>query len=99
MKTKLFLVAFILLVLIGCAEVSHIKFLDPNEPIYGFWSGVWHGMIMVPAFICSLFSDNIAIYAINNNGFWYNFGYVGGLAFLIKLFKVIVAGIKTLSSK
>ena len=99
MKIKLFMAACMLLLLTACAEVAHIQFLNPNEQIYGFWGGVWHGMIMVPAFVCSLFSDNIAIYAINNNGFWYNFGYVGGLGLIIKGIRIFFAGLKTLTNK
>ena len=99
MKTKLFLAAFVLLLLTGCADVAHIQFLDPNQEVYGFWGGVWHGMIMFPAFICSLFSDNIAIYAINNNGFWYNFGYVGGLGVIIKGVRIFFAGLRSLNNK
>lgn len=46
---------------------------------YGFWGGLWHGLIVLPTFLIQLFSDQITIYAINNNGGWYNFGYVAGL--------------------
>jgi hypothetical protein len=39
-------------------------------------------MITPISFIGSLFFDDITIYAVNNNGGWYNFGFllsVGGL--------------------
>jgi hypothetical protein len=52
------------------------------EPV-GFLHGLWHGFISPFALFCSLFNDNVAIYAIYNNGEWYDFGYmlgVGGLA-------------------
>lgn len=81
----LFSLAFIALFFVGCADVAQVQFTNPNEHIYGFWGGVWHGMITVPSFIGSLFDDSIAIYAVHNNGAWYNFGFVGGLGFTIRL--------------
>ena len=60
--------------LTGCADVSHVQqCLPPTEHTYGFWGGTWHGIIMVPSFICSLIFDDVAVYAVNNNGGWYNF--------------------------
>jgi len=49
---------------------------------YGFWGGLWHGMIAPISFIGYLFSDNIDVYAINNNGGWYTFGFVLGAGIL-----------------
>lgn len=56
---------------------------------YGFWSGVWHGLIAPFAFIGSLFSDNIAVFAVNNTGNWYVFGFLSGLGSLTNLLVVI----------
>lgn len=70
-------------VLSGCADVANIDACRTPEP-YGFWSGLWHGWIVVFSWIGSLFSDDIAIYAVNNNGGWYDFGFIlgiGGLGF------------------
>ena len=47
-----------------------------------FWLGVWHGFIFPVAFLVSLFSDQIAVYAVPNNGGWYDFGYFVGIVFL-----------------
>lgn len=81
----------LLLSVTGCADVSHVQeCLDTSEYTYGFWHGVWHGMISQFSFVGSLFSDNIAIYAINNNGNWYNFGFVGGLGIMVKLFGIVL---------
>ena len=65
------------LIFSSCADVSHVQNCLVDKP-YGFWSGLWHGIIAPLSFIGSLFSDNIAMYAINNNGGWYNFGFVLG---------------------
>lgn len=40
---------------------------------------MWHGLIIVFSFFGSIFSDDIAIYAIYNNGGWYDFGFVLGV--------------------
>ena len=61
----------------GCADVTPVKDCITTAP-YGFWGGLWHGIILPFSFIGSLFSDDIAIYAVNNNGGWYDFGFVIG---------------------
>ena len=43
------------------------------------WLGLWHGLIFPLAWIVSLFVHNIAIYAVPNNGGWYDFGYFLGI--------------------
>ena len=45
----------------------------------GFFSGLFHGWIVMFSFIGSLFSDDIAIYSVPNNGGWYNFGFALGV--------------------
>lgn len=83
MKTKttiLFLICVLLLS--GCADVTDVKECATSDP-YGFWGGLWHGMIITFSWVGSLFSDDIAIYAVNNNGGWYDFGFVLGAGLLI----------------
>ena len=67
--------------LAGCADVANVQECLIDKP-YGFWGGLWHGIIVPFSFIGSLFSDSIAMYAINNNGGWYDFGFVLGAASL-----------------
>lgn len=70
------------LMLTSCADVSpHVSDCITNNP-YGFWSGLWHGIISPFSLIGSFFSDNIAFYAYNNNGGWYNFGFALGAGIL-----------------
>jgi hypothetical protein len=45
----------------------------------GFWAGLWHGFIFPLAWIVSLFAQNIAVYAVPNNGGWYDFGFFLGI--------------------
>ena len=81
--------------LTGCADVSHVQqCLSPTEHTYGFWGGTWHGIIMVPSFICSLIFDDVAVYAVNNNGGWYNFGFVGGFFFMLRMISLVIKVIR-----
>jgi len=77
----LFGLVVLLLLVTGCADVTPIENCATDSP-YGFWSGLWHGIIAPFSFIGSLFSDNIAMYAVNNNGGWYDFGFVLGAGIL-----------------
>lgn len=45
----------------------------------GFWLGLWQGFITPVTFVVSLFTDEVNIYEVDNNGNWYDFGYVLGL--------------------
>ena len=59
---------------------SDSKYKVPGATPAGFWGGLWHGMIAPIAFIVGLFNPNIGIYETNNNGRWYNFGFLLGIS-------------------
>ena len=65
--------------LTGCADYVTFAQAANITPV-GFWYGLWHGFLLPFSWFCSLFSDHVAIYAIYNNGGWYNFGFVFGCA-------------------
>ena len=50
--------------------------VQPAAP--GFLLGLWHGFIFPLAWVLSLVS-NVAVYAVPNNGGWYDFGYFLGI--------------------
>lgn len=82
MKTTLKVIAIccIALLLTSCtADVYQVSECIDTEPI-GFWYGLWHGLILPISFILSLFENDIAIYHVNNNGGWYNLGFVIGVS-------------------
>jgi hypothetical protein len=68
----------------ACAAAPNELVNTPNQEdeIAGFWQGLWHGIISPFAFIVSLFSDNVGIYAVHNNGNWYNFGFMFGVSII-----------------
>ena len=79
MKTKiLLLISLVVVLLASCAHVEPVKQCLTDPVVHGFWFGLWNGMTAGFTFIGSLFDHNIAIYAVNNNGAWYNFGFVLG---------------------
>jgi len=80
----------IMLLSTSCADSQHQVKECVTGYEYGFLFGAWHGTISPIAFIGSLFSDDISIYAINNNGGWYNFGYVIGIVGVFKLISLLV---------
>lgn len=55
-----------------------VKECVTGEPA-GFWLGLWHGIIAPFTFIISLFTDSVSVYAVNNTGGWYVFGFLLGV--------------------
>ena len=45
------------------------------ETVYGFWSGLLHGLFWFPNWIMSWSFDSIDVYANNNSGIFYLFGF------------------------
>ena len=68
------------LVLAACAAGPN-TIAQANQPdAAGFWLGLWQGLISPITFLISLFNDEVNIYEVNNNGNWYNFGFMLGIA-------------------
>jgi hypothetical protein len=76
------MLALALIVLAGCAAGPNNLVNRPREgeEIAGFWQGLWHGIIAPITFVVSLFSDNVSMYEVHNNGNWYNFGFLIGMS-------------------
>ena len=68
--------------LAGCAPAGNqlLGTPDAHNVVAGFWLGLWHGFIAPFGLVASLFKSNLGIYEVHNNGAWYNFGYLLGLA-------------------
>ena len=65
------------LLLSACAATQSSSAVAGTAP--GFWLGLWHGFIFPVAWVVSLFVDSVAVYAVPNNGGWYDFGYFLGI--------------------
>ena len=79
-NTRVLTVVAFALILSACIAKQSASAVSPTAP--GFLEGVWHGFIFPIAWIVSLFTDDIAVYAVPNNGGWYDAGYFVGICFL-----------------
>lgn len=62
-----------------CVAGANSKYKRIGARPTGFWVGFWHGIIAPITFFVSLFADGIRIYETNNNGRWYDFGFMLGV--------------------
>ncbi len=76
-RVRVFACLLALAPLTACAATQSPAMVAPAAP--GFWLGLWHGFIFPVAWLVSLFADSVAIYAVPNNGGWYDFGYFLGI--------------------
>ncbi len=79
----LFSVLFVIF-LSGCADKEVVDACLKGHR-YGFLGGLWHGFIAPFDLIGMIFRDDVTMYAQNNNGAWYAFGFLigsGGWGFL-----------------
>src|SRR5262249_25846301 len=78
----LLLVGVLASILAGCTPSLNPSKETASEydGVAGFWLGLWHGFIAPFVFLASLFKGDLSIYEVHNNGAWYNFGYLFGLA-------------------
>ena len=63
-----------LLFFVSCASQPENTSYDPA----GFFSGLFHGYIIIFSFIGGIFTD-IRIYEFPNTGGWYDFGFLIGV--------------------
>ncbi len=85
MKNKVIFLAIgvlAVLLLASCAAGANPALNTPtsSDHLAGFWSGLWQGAISPITFIISLFSHNVNIYEVHNDGGWYNFGFLFGVS-------------------
>lgn len=73
------LLLLVLFIFSSCAQTENIEAcVNPTET-RGFLFGLLHGFIAPLAFIISFFMDDVAVYAVNNSGGWYDFGFLLGI--------------------
>lgn len=80
---KIIGILLVVLLLSSCANTIDVSSVTDGMHEYGFWGGLWHGMITPITFWIHLFDSDVTIFAINNNGGWYYLGFligVGGFA-------------------
>ena len=75
-RTRALLALAALMALAACATQTPGS-TAPGAP--GFLHGLWHGFIFPVAWFLSLIVPDISVYAVPNNGGWYDFGYFLGI--------------------
>jgi hypothetical protein len=73
----LLIVILVFILLTGCAKKEIVDECLTGHT-YNFWGGLWHGIIAPIDFIGMLLHKDVTIYAQNNNGNWYAFGFLLG---------------------
>ena len=76
-RVRLCALAAAALALSACAATQQSTAVAPEAP--GFLLGLWHGFIFPVAWVVSLFIGKVAVYAVPNDGGWYDFGYFLGI--------------------
>ena len=76
-QTTILIVVFSL-VISSCAKTDTDVSACLTGHIYGFWEGLWHGIIAPAGLLYSLFDEHVHMYAPNNNGGWYALGFSSG---------------------
>jgi len=84
-EMKKSIVTFAIIIIIFLVVTSCLPGENPVQDIpsdygstAGFLKGLWHGVIAPVTFVISLFTENINMYEVHNNGGWYDFGFVIG---------------------
>jgi len=73
-----------ILLLTGCAN-NEVVTACLKGHTYGFWGGLLHGIIAPIDLIVMLWRNDVSVFAQNNNGAWYAFGFIlgsGGWGFM-----------------
>jgi hypothetical protein len=71
----------LLMLLAACASAIPAA-VEHTGDTPNFLHGLWHGFIFPFAWIGSLFDPDIAVYAVPNDGGWYDFGFFLGVTVL-----------------
>ena len=71
-----------LLLLLAACAAQVPEAVEHGRDTPGFWWGLWHGFVFPFAWIGSLFDPDIAVYAVPNDGGWYDFGFFLGVCVL-----------------
>ena len=78
-------ILMLILILFVCSSCADSVDFDSAKEIskVGFWHGLWHGFCFPFSLIGSWFMDDVAVYAIYNNGGWYDTGFYLGASSIV----------------
>ncbi|MCH6199650.1 hypothetical protein MMU07_08670 [Aquiflexum sp. LQ15W] len=75
--TKILSGVLLLILMSSCAENVPLDQCLTGKT-YGFFWGIWHGIIAPISLVISLFDKDVAMFAMNNTGFLYGLGFLIG---------------------
>ena len=81
-RTHFVLVVVLAVLMLSACAAGPNEMVDTGPDPAGFWLGLWQGLISPITFLISLFTPDVNIYEVQNNGNWYDFGFVGGIGLL-----------------
>jgi len=61
---------------------SNSKYAKLGAEPAGFLAGLWHGLMIPITFLISLSNPGVRVYEVNNNGSWYDLGFLLGIALI-----------------
>ncbi|MFA9391922.1 MAG: hypothetical protein ACERKD_19090 [Prolixibacteraceae bacterium] len=76
-KHHLLLLAVLVVLLSSCVLNQNVTDCVDGKT-YGFWYGLWHGIIAPIDLVLMIFNEKYAVFAANNSGAWYAFGFILG---------------------
>lgn len=83
LRPYLAVLAFMGLVLLLSSCAAGPNPAEGGEDAAGFWLGLWQGIIFPVTFVISLFTDNVSVYEVVNDGNWYDFGFFLGVLIIL----------------
>jgi len=75
-KNKFILLLLLVIILTSLSSCAPSGYVEREA---GFFSGLWHGIIIIFSLIGKLFGGDIGIYAEHNTGFTYWLGFIMGI--------------------
>ena len=79
-RTDFVLVVVLAALMLSACTAGPNEMVDTGPDPAGFWLGLWQGLISPITFLISLFTSDVNIYEVQNNGNWYDFGFMLGVS-------------------
>jgi hypothetical protein len=78
-RTPFVMVLVLAVLMLSACAAGPNEMVDTGPDPAGFWLGLWQGLISPITFLISLFTPDVNIYEVQNNGNWYDFGFMLGV--------------------
>jgi hypothetical protein len=79
-RTCVVLIGVLAVLMLSACAAGPNEMVDTGPDPAGFWLGLWQGLISPITFLISLFTPDVNVYEVQNNGNWYDFGFMLGVS-------------------